>query len=178
MAKRIIVEGPDGSGKSTLIKSIVDRYGGAVKPVAGFKNQHYHADYPTWLAEQLNDIGPVVPVHDRFFYSELVYSKALRGSKTDLSKEVINSVKAMLRSSAFLIYCTLTYEKLVEEVTKTQQMEGVIENMRRIYMEYREVMGDEAARYYIHHRYFAYDWTYGRNTALFKLLDDYMRARD
>lgn len=174
MGKRIIVEGPDGAGKTTLIQAITDRYGGRVKAVPGFKNQNWTTDYVKWLNEYLNDPSPVVPVHDRFFYSELVYSEALRSGKTELTKDQIRAVKEKLREEAFLIYCILDYDKLMEMVVLNDQAPGVIENMRKIFMTYRELMGEEAARYYIHDRYFAYNWTYGRNKGLFAMLDRYM----
>lgn len=174
MERRIIVEGPDGAGKTTLIKEIVERYGGRVEPIAGFKNQGYWTDYDQWLDYHLAQENPPVSVHDRFFYSELVYAKALRGGKLALTPQRVANVKAHLRDHAFLIYCWLDYSMLVEQASKEEQMEGVIENLRAIYKGYSDLMGEEAGRYYVHSRYIAYNWTYTFQKNLWLKLDKYM----
>ena len=145
MDKRIIVEGPDGSGKSTLIELLLKIFPNQLHLVEGFKHSKYD-DYYEWFTDVVSSLSTeTIPVHNRLFYSELVYGKVLRG-KIDVPH--VEEWKTAFRQDAFLIYCTLPYEELVRSATENPQMEGVMQNLRAIQNEYERIMGEELPRYW------------------------------
>lgn len=141
---RIIVEGVDGAGKSTLISTLVDRIGN-MEEVRN--EQGPDRDLESWWREELDRPASVVtPIHDRFFYSELVYGPILRGH-IKVSPHLVESMLWFLRSSALLIYARPSDEKLFEKVSNNDQMEGVIDNFQRLTEEYDILMQSEKSWY-------------------------------
>src|SRR5690349_6611976 len=120
--RRVVVEGMDGSGKTTLIERLTRQF-------------HYLSMVPggrrpnitEWWQDQLKpNETEYVPIHDRFFYSELVYGKVLRG-RIEGSMDLLSSVDKHLRTYCLLIYCRppdRVIERSLKETGSTQ-MEGV-----------------------------------------------------
>lgn len=155
MDKRIIVEGPDGSGKSTLIELLLKIFPNDLHLVDGFKHSGYD-DYYEWFTHVVSSPATeTVPVHNRLFYSELVYGKVLRG-KVDVPHA--EDWKRSFREDSFLIYCTLPYDELVKSATENPQMEGVMQNLRAIHNEYERIMGEELPRYWASGRCVSYNY--------------------
>lgn len=156
---RIVVEGMDGSGKTTLVNNLVEFLGDRAYPVPGYNRVPAGLKPPMqrWWMEQLahNPVGQVV-VHDRFFYPELVYGPILRG-KVIMDESTQAYVQNFLRERAFLIYCRPKIEVIKVGVTKEEQMTGVREKFHDLLQRYDEVMIEEAPHY--NGRFFRYDWT-------------------
>ena len=160
--KRIIVEGPDGSGKSTLMEHLAINYGSRVAWIAGFKHQYEEPNYVKWLTYQMTrEDNGLIPMHDRLFYSELVYQPIFRPEDMVIPGIFADSVKEILRREAFLIYCHVPYDQLVKYATNKEQMPGVMDNLRKIYQGYQNVMAEEAPHYMKLRHYAAYDFTRG-----------------
>ena len=159
MSNRIIVEGPDGGGKSTLIQELIKTFPDELHLVEGFNHSNY-TEYYGWLMDQLYpEVDTVtVPVHNRFFYSELVYGKVLRNGEVRIPSAMIQGLRSQLREEAFLIYCTLPYEELLRSAMREEQMEGVVENLRKLHKEYDELMGQELPRYWGSGRCVSYNY--------------------
>jgi hypothetical protein len=156
--KRIILEGPDGSGKTTLREQLIEMFPQLIV-MPSFKDSRGKLSYPEWLKKQMfmdKEIG--ILLYDRFYYSELVYGPILRG-KVDIPQPLKVTTARVLEDTAFLIYCNLDYSELVKYVTTQPQMEGVLPNLGEIYRSFERIIGDVYARYWHSRRYLYYDWT-------------------
>lgn len=150
---RIIVEGMDGTGKTTLVEGLIRRHSNffSIPPFGPGK------DWEKVLPETLDvqDDGRV-PVHDRFFFSEVVYGLVLR-HKVDLTPELLNNVGWFLRSTAFLVYARPTVTFIRDAVKQTQQMDGVAEQFTELIETYDRLMVVE--KEWFGDRFFQYDWS-------------------
>lgn len=154
--KRIIIEGADGTGKTTLISSLQAEFPNRLVLIRNSKEDKQ--DFDNWWMDELNyDHSPVVPIHDRFYYSELVYGPLLRG-KINGKKSVHNTVRQNLRAEALLIYCRPTYSKIREGVQTNPQMEGVSDHLMEIVERYDKLMGFED--YHFNRRSIMYDYSF------------------
>lgn len=154
---RIVVEGMDGSGKTTLVEQLQDYLGDRGYIISGYNR--IEGDKPPiqqWWMEQLafNPVGQVV-VHDRFYYPELVYGPVLRNKiAVDLSTKLY--VENFLRNNALLIYCRPPTGVLSQSIHEEDQMEGVIERFTDLLVAYDRLMIKEAPLY--NGRFIKYDW--------------------
>jgi len=160
--RKVIVEGVDGSGKSTLIQSLLDRFH-FLELVPGGKKPDMPKFWHDWTAPLTNEL---VPIHDRFFYSELIYGPLIRG-QIDAPDYVVRNVRHILRGTAFLIYCRPPNQALWMAVEAKPQMDGVKEQFRRLRDAYDSLIYEEAP-YYPANRFIRYDWT-GNST---RILED------
>jgi len=149
--RRIIVEGADGTGKTTLIEYLMNQFHFLRLIVNTLGPQQ---NFNTWWPLQLaQNTPPEVPIHDRFFYSELVYGPLFRGYLA-ASQGVISGVRFRLREEALLIYAN-TREPILD---KNPQMEGVIDNHLSVERAYEKLMQSERD-FYPAGRFYMYDWT-------------------
>lgn len=139
----IIVEGPDGAGKSTLIERLgmgMAEYGLHLGIHAGTPNRDrmwettvartYDA-----IARDLNPDNPPL-MWDRLFYSELVYAPIMGrpnafGSRTNYVHRLI------AYTGSPVIFCMPPLETVVANVATTKQHEWVAGNEEAIYNRYR-----------------------------------------
>lgn len=142
--KRIIVEGMDSTGKSTLIAALCEQFH-SLEIVVNYLGPEQ--DFEHWWGNQLaTDISPYTPIHDRFFYSELVYGKILRGY-VKASGPVIRETQRRLRNEALLIYCRPRTDTILATFDNQPQMEGVADNQIKLLREYGVIMSEEAPHY-------------------------------
>lgn len=156
---RILIDGMDGSGKTTLTQNLVDLLGEQAHPVPGYNRDPdpRKSKLQTWWMERLaeNPVGKVV-IHDRFFYPEFVYGLILRG-RLDMSATTRDYVRGFLRDNAFLIYCRPPAQIIDRDSRVNDQMEGVHERSKDLLIAYDKLMIEEAP--YYHERFMRYDWT-------------------
>jgi hypothetical protein len=172
--KRIIVEGPDGSGKSTLILALFKAFPGQLEMREGFK----HSDAPNYLDWIIKELFPTedptkVPIHNRLFYSELVYGPIIRGELA-VTPNQSSALKSFLRHEAFLIYCNLPYADLVKSATELPQMEGVMDNLRTIYHGYDDLMATEMPYYWPQGRCTSYNFSRDTTKNVIQMVGDYL----
>lgn len=136
----IIVEGPDGAGKSTLVKHLASTFGLQVgKRSTEDRDKLYEAvryDTYTALGTSVIGAGPI-RVWDRFFFSELIYSvstgRTCRFGQADTS--FIGHVMEALRCPIFL--CLPPIEAVLHNMAaEKHQMPGVRENIQDIWYRY------------------------------------------
>ena len=154
---RILIEGMDGSGKSTLLKQLEDYLGDNAKFIPGYNRiDGPKSGMPTWWMEQLahNPVDKMV-VHDRFFYSELVYGPILRNQTIGRSEH--KYVLEFLRNYAFLIYCRPPLETIIEGFKIHPQPEVIATRFHDLLLAYDKLMLSEAPSY--GGRFVRYDWT-------------------
>lgn len=137
----IIVEGPDGAGKTTLCKAISAEFHlelvapqrGGEAPIVPVRNRVYRA-----LGKAVQGRHPA-KVYDRLFFSELVYGEVLRGqiAFSAFEQNYVNRMLVGLRCP--VIMCLPSKQTCRENLTKNKQMEGVEENFDAIYEAYELV---------------------------------------
>lgn len=148
---RIIVEGMDGSGKTTLIQMLTKEY-----PFLQIITRPQGRHFDDWWPEELDrKAGEPVPIYDRFFFSELVYGPILRG-KINADMNLVQNVAWFMRSVAMLIYVRPHSDVIRTEVTKNPQMEGVIHHFEELLETYDNLMSIE--RVWYGDRFYHYDW--------------------
>lgn len=156
---RIIVEGPDNSGKTTLISKLCNTMIGKILYGPVVNTAGPNADFDKFWLEQLPVSGVpfgLMPIHDRFFYSELVYGPVIRGSirgKGSTLLKVLNE----LRYDALLIYARPPLHVMTDTLGDREQMAGVRERMVDLVEEYDGVMTQELPHYGA--RFLPYDFT-------------------
>lgn len=108
----VIVEGPDGAGKTTLIRNLEPSFGRAVVRRHGAYlgesdiSRHYMRD----LLEAIDNRGDVVFM-DRSWLSEPVYGRAARGGLTRMTdREEQMLVSAAWVARAVVVLCLPPYE--------------------------------------------------------------------
>jgi thymidylate kinase len=139
---RIIVEGMDGAGKTTLIEYLKDEFHN-LEIIVNEKGPDQ--DFNSWWPAQLErDKSPIVPIHDRFFYSELVYGPVLRGHMA-ADSVIIENVRWFLRHTSLLIYARPQASDLRESVKTKNQMKGVHDKFDDLLREYDHLMEVEAS---------------------------------
>jgi hypothetical protein len=136
----IILEGPDGGGKSMLTPKIVRRWHG--RPPDNYDVQVTHSPGPLdnglyeWAIKALKNAKPVC-ILDRFpYFSESVYGPVLRQRPCMSTAEFVALRERLLKIRPLVIYCrppvtTLHVSRLVRD-----QMSGVLEHYDEIVAAY------------------------------------------
>jgi len=153
--KRVIIEGVDGSGKTTLIEKLRREFHFLTPVVNTLRSEQ---DFEKWWPEVLStDYGDRVPIHDRFYYSELVYGPILRGNSIG-SKALHLRVRNQLRREAFLVHARPTLGSITQEAQVSDQMEGVLDHLPELLNGYDSIMKMQPI--YYGNRFLTYDWHY------------------
>lgn len=160
MQKRIIIEGMDSTGKSTLIERLQYEFH-TLKPMVNTLGPEQ--DFDRWWPEVLDRTTRLTPIHDRFFYSELVYGFNLRGY-VKATAAIQNQVVTRLRDEALLIYARPSNEAIMRTINNKPQMEGVTDKSQRLLTAYDELMWRE--QIYYGRRFAFYDWEKGSGAAI------------
>jgi GTPase SAR1 family protein len=138
----VIVEGPDGAGKTTLVAQIVKKY-------PKFKMSPYEKRDQAWFDKSrqrtykaLADCvyGLHTKLYDRLFYSELIYGEITRG-RTLFSPYEKDFVERCLRTfGSPMILCMPPLEVVKMNVGRTEQHDFVAENIDKIYRAYANLI--------------------------------------
>jgi thymidylate kinase len=157
----IIVEGPDGAGKTTLIRNLREeskRYFWVASSSGPPKDLEEIRDVLRWVDKAAELQIPVI--FDRFpLISESVYGPVLRGKclLDEMGDSEHISVTALLRKINRVVYCRPSLEVIRKNVIEgtTPQLLGVLENLKDIVERYDKLMDileDEIQVYHYDYR--------------------------
>lgn len=150
---RVIVEGMDGSGKTVLVNHLT-RCFPELERIVNEKGPDQ--DFSIWWPEILDkEQDGSTPIHDRFFYSELVYGPIIRGH-INAEPNLITNVLWFLRAGSLLIYARPHTDYLKKGIEANKQMEGVTEKTQQLLELYDQLMAAEKDWY--KNRFFHYVW--------------------
>jgi len=141
--KNVIVEGPDGAGKSTLVSYLSQALDLKVHTRASSSKDGPVEDLAEWVTEQFRwheDTG-MATIYDRHpIISEPIYGPAIRNkTRPKFDDEAwIRLVKAELYKTSVVVWCRPPIEVVSANVTDSmhEQMHGVLANIGRVYTEY------------------------------------------
>lgn len=91
----IIIDGPDNTGKDTLISKLITNFKSATvyhcsKPIKGLTQDMYFSGITYRLCEKKNYFGTDVVIFNRFYQGEYVYGQIYRDESPVDIKEMIN----------------------------------------------------------------------------------------
>lgn len=139
----IVVEGPDGAGKTTLVQSLQEAFGFPLGERATKNRDHLYkvTRQDTYTALALEVGGQLMKplIWDRLFWSELVYADVV-GRPVEFSPAEEGFIKAILRQCALTIVCLPPLGTVLENVaTSDHEMDGVKERIGTIWERYKEL---------------------------------------
>ena len=144
----ILLEGPDGAGKSTLYERLQHDFDGEFIKGIWYTRAN---QYDWWKAHMTSD---TVYFIDRGFISELVYRPIKRDRKANISLREIGS---LCTDDLFVVYCTNknAYDKMLERgdnyITSSAEHESIT-------VRYTEVMN--TIEMFTNSQIFNYDYEY------------------
>lgn len=140
----IIVEGVDNSGKSTLIKELLEEYpslqfGG--KP-GGPPEKIGRDNLYNWWYDVVDSCPTETykKVYDRFYFSELVYGPVIRGGVSFHHDELATIMNKLRIHQPLIIYCNVPINQVYKNFNKREQLKGVKENIHKLKEQYEDVM--------------------------------------
>ena len=167
--RQIIVEGPDGAGKTTLVAQLLDAFH-SLQQVKLFDSsgprdgEHIRCRYEE--IQQMAFPSGITPLFDRYYPSELVYGPMLRG-EVALNEQFVQQLAEEIRDNGLMIYCRPPLETILERVG-SDQMAGVHDHLVEIVKQYDIVMALNSGGPFI-----TYDWT---QKGAFRELEDFVES--
>ena len=138
----VIIEGPDGGGKTTLLKTLRERLSKQaffIQSNSKIKTTEELVAYSKFLVEAPDELTIIT---DRYpFFSEAVYGPLLR--QKDLSMASIDSGEASkigVRDNSLVIYCRPPWPTLKRNLENEPQRKGVKEKILFITKKYDTII--------------------------------------
>jgi len=135
----IIVEGPDGAGKTTLVQKLVEEHPELKVGIRGTTDRDY-----LWKVTVMDTMRALsdfavsrgkVTIWDRLYYSELVYAPlGMPPRNIEFNPSQSEHIQGIINATDFpVILCMPHWEAVEENIMKEHQMSGVKENAKAIY---------------------------------------------
>lgn len=173
MVVMIVIEGPDGSGKTTLVNQFLSQFPDQLKLGERTGEDDERAD--TVFSDTLHAMARAVRmtqnvyIYDRLWPSELVYSKVF-GRECSISDEQAHYLRRLDAAAGWpLVICLPPKDVVKEQAMKSPQMEGVVDKIDHLWDEY----------FNTGRGYWIYDWTRpGRFNQLLGHVEEYLWLRE
>lgn len=163
----IIVEGPDGAGKTSLIERLSADLGipkhekaipwsGPPEPGSSSLWQWAHHDVTTWPSQPM-------AIYDRHpLISEYIYGPVIRGkSAPGFNQPSAHGLRRQMEQRCLLIICLPPHEVYVANIEATKQMVGVTEHSFQLYGLYEALVSSWGGWRVV---YDFVPWTHGDET--------------
>lgn len=152
----LIIEGPDGAGKSTLIKSLLEDLP-QVKLAPRFCTSVGGPVEDLWAEVMTGALDLTMPglIYDRHpMWSEYIYSHELgRGIAPGFLTPDAQQLAEAMASACTVVVCLPSLERVRTNLEAEEQMPGVAEHIDRIYEAYMVRVVQYTGRVYV------YDYT-------------------
>lgn len=112
----IIIEGPDGSGKTTLANKLSKQTGYPVVHRSAPKSDEEKAAMMNMYKQAIKESKNII--FDRCWYSEMAYGPIMRDTSVISFPEMYELEKQLAKRGALIIYCTDTPEVLWRRATQ------------------------------------------------------------
>lgn len=136
----IIVEGPDGSGKSSLIRRLAEDFGLRVHEKASDSVTGPKGDMSVWAYRDVTTQRDhqLVEIYDRHpLISQYIYGPIAREYlEPNMQSPTMHLSIRMLAKQCLMIFCLPPLKLVRENVMREAQMAGVEDNIARIYHMY------------------------------------------
>jgi hypothetical protein len=139
------VEGPDGAGKSTLVRELCSRFN-LSEGVRGTSDRKllYTVTVSDTMQALIGAVDGRQPtrIWDRLYYSELVYAD-LVGRPVEFNATQRSFIQRTIEALRCpIIVCLPPFKVVRANAAKAEQMKGVNENLGAIYAQYKERLID------------------------------------
>jgi len=135
----IIVEGPDGAGKTTLIKSIVEATGFPIAPRVVAQDTTAMVDLQSWVDDNLEQ-GFQKVIFDRHrLISETIYGPILRHEQEpgfNEMKWLAPRMKRFYELKPIIIYCLPPLQTVLDNIIDDPDNRAVLPRIHAIYSAY------------------------------------------
>ena len=152
----IVLEGPDGGGKTTLLETLTKRYPQIpVAPRASSSVEGPVKNLFEWATQDVS-IWPLRPysIYDRHpLISEYVYGNSVRKKPGEgFTTQKAATLRQLVYRQALVIFCLPPLKVVRENVQANapEQMAGVVENITKIYQMYAFLARTWPGRAYIY----------------------------
>lgn len=174
----IILEGPDGAGKTTLSTEICDRFDlNTGTRGTSDRSKLYTVTVQDTFRALKNEVashkfGP--KVWDRLFFSEFVYWKYNKPEPrqcefNEAQRQFVTELLGCLKVPVVL--CLPPVAVVTENAAKAEQMKGVNENLTDIYIDYVNMFRWMPAQTIV------YDYTKEDNSRVMSIVEAYLTRR-
>jgi hypothetical protein len=137
----VVVEGPDGAGKTTLIEQIrrrSKRYFWILRPSCSPKEKNEILRLLRWVSSRPEKLDILFDRHPAI--SEQIYGPIFRGINNLVEFEGAKATRALLGGVSMIIYCRPSEERIKRNVQHTPQMNGVAEHTEKLIKAYDSLM--------------------------------------
>lgn len=115
----IILEGPDGGGKTTLANTLSKHSGWPIKHFSYPKTQEEVDNMFSMYLDMLNSLEPTENVIlDRCWYSDMCYGPVMRGAATITTAKMLELEEAALKHGCMVVLCIDEPTVLWQRVSK------------------------------------------------------------